>query len=111
MSCDSNYSISGAFFEDLTHVIKIFGDNMISHVFLEIIKIMKFKDKSNRSFLQDPSDLPKSPPKLKEYFIMTIIKRTCQFVEKKLRGDSSGHDWWHNWCKVLPYCDLILCEK
>ena len=26
---------------------------------------------------------------------MTIIKRTCQFVEKKLRGDSSGHDWWH----------------
>ena len=24
-----------------------------------------------------------------------IIDETCQFVEEKLSGDSSGHDWWH----------------
>ena len=26
---------------------------------------------------------------------MTIIDKTCLFVEKKLAGDGSGHDWWH----------------
>ena len=26
---------------------------------------------------------------------MTIINKTCQFVEGKLAGDGSGHDWWH----------------
>jgi uncharacterized protein len=26
---------------------------------------------------------------------MSIINKTCQFVEQKLAGDSSGHDWWH----------------
>ena len=24
-----------------------------------------------------------------------IIGETCQFVEEKLAGDGSGHDWWH----------------
>ena len=26
---------------------------------------------------------------------MSIIEKTCQFVEQKLAGDGSGHDWWH----------------
>jgi uncharacterized protein len=26
---------------------------------------------------------------------MTIINKTCQFIEEKLAGDGSGHDWWH----------------
>ena len=26
---------------------------------------------------------------------MFIIEKTCQFVEQKLAGDGSGHDWWH----------------
>ncbi len=26
---------------------------------------------------------------------MSIIDSTCQFVEQKLAGDGSGHDWWH----------------
>ena len=26
---------------------------------------------------------------------MTIINKTCLFVEEKLAGDGSGHDWWH----------------
>ena len=26
---------------------------------------------------------------------MPIINKTCQFVEQKLAGDGSGHDWWH----------------
>ena len=26
---------------------------------------------------------------------MPIIDKTCQFVEQKLAGDGSGHDWWH----------------
>ena len=26
---------------------------------------------------------------------MPIINKTCQFVEHKLAGDGSGHDWWH----------------
>lgn len=26
---------------------------------------------------------------------MTIIDKTCRFVEEKLAGDGSGHDWWH----------------
>ena len=26
---------------------------------------------------------------------MYIIDKTCQFVEQKLAGDGSGHDWWH----------------
>jgi len=26
---------------------------------------------------------------------MPIINKTCRFVEEKLAGDSSGHDWWH----------------
>ena len=26
---------------------------------------------------------------------MSIIDKTCQFVEQKLAGDGSGHDWWH----------------
>jgi len=26
---------------------------------------------------------------------MPIIDKTCQFVEEKLAGDGSGHDWWH----------------
>jgi uncharacterized protein len=26
---------------------------------------------------------------------MSITDKTCQFVEQKLAGDSSGHDWWH----------------
>ena len=25
----------------------------------------------------------------------SIISKTCKFVENKLSGDSSGHDWWH----------------
>ena len=25
----------------------------------------------------------------------SIIDKTCQFVEEKLAGDGSGHDWWH----------------
>ena len=25
----------------------------------------------------------------------TIIDKTCKFVEDKLSGDGSGHDWWH----------------
>ena len=31
------------------------------------------------------------------YTIMTIsiIDKTCQFVEEKLAGEGSGHDWWH----------------
>ncbi|MBT3415924.1 MAG: HD domain-containing protein [Nitrospina sp.] len=24
-----------------------------------------------------------------------IIDKTCRFVEEKLAGDGSGHDWWH----------------
>jgi uncharacterized protein len=26
---------------------------------------------------------------------MPIKNKTCRFVEEKLAGDSSGHDWWH----------------
>jgi uncharacterized protein len=26
---------------------------------------------------------------------ISIIDKTCQFVEAKLAGDGSGHDWWH----------------
>ena len=26
---------------------------------------------------------------------VSIIEKTCQFVEDKLAGDGSGHDWWH----------------
>jgi uncharacterized protein len=26
---------------------------------------------------------------------MSIIEKTCHFVEHKLAGDGSGHDWWH----------------
>ena len=26
---------------------------------------------------------------------MSIIDKTCQFVDQKLAGDGSGHDWWH----------------
>jgi uncharacterized protein len=26
---------------------------------------------------------------------ISIIDKTCQFVEAKLSGDGSGHDWWH----------------
>lgn len=26
---------------------------------------------------------------------MSIVNKTCQFVEQKLEGDGSGHDWWH----------------
>ena len=26
---------------------------------------------------------------------MSIIDETCQFVDQKLAGDGSGHDWWH----------------
>ena len=26
---------------------------------------------------------------------MSIIDKTCHFVEQKLADDSSGHDWWH----------------
>jgi uncharacterized protein len=26
---------------------------------------------------------------------MSIIDKTCHFVEQKLAADSSGHDWWH----------------
>ncbi len=26
---------------------------------------------------------------------MPIIDKTCHFVEQKLAGDGSGHDWWH----------------
>jgi uncharacterized protein len=26
---------------------------------------------------------------------MSIIDKTCQFVEGKLAGEGSGHDWWH----------------
>ncbi len=26
---------------------------------------------------------------------VSIIEKTCQFVEHKLAGDGSGHDWWH----------------
>ena len=25
----------------------------------------------------------------------SIISKTCKFVEKRLAGDGSGHDWWH----------------
>ena len=25
----------------------------------------------------------------------SIINKTCKFVEDKLSGDGSGHDWWH----------------
>jgi uncharacterized protein len=25
----------------------------------------------------------------------SIIDKTCKFVENKLSGDGSGHDWWH----------------
>mgnify|MGYP003321219611 FL=1 len=25
----------------------------------------------------------------------SIISKTCEFVENKLEGDGSGHDWWH----------------
>ena len=25
----------------------------------------------------------------------SIISKTCEFVENKLAGDGSGHDWWH----------------
>ena len=25
----------------------------------------------------------------------SIIDKTCQFVEDRLSGDGSGHDWWH----------------
>ena len=25
----------------------------------------------------------------------SIISKTCKFVENKLAGDGSGHDWWH----------------
>jgi uncharacterized protein len=26
---------------------------------------------------------------------LSIIDKTCQFVEQKLAGEGSGHDWWH----------------
>ncbi|MFP6638011.1 MAG: HD domain-containing protein [Nitrospinaceae bacterium] len=26
---------------------------------------------------------------------ISIIDKTCQFVEEKLAGEGSGHDWWH----------------
>lgn len=26
-----------------------------------------------------------------------IIKKTADYVRKKLEGESSGHDWWHTW--------------
>ena len=25
----------------------------------------------------------------------SIISKTCKFVENRLAGDGSGHDWWH----------------
>ena len=25
----------------------------------------------------------------------SIIDKTCRFVEEKLAGEASGHDWWH----------------
>jgi len=34
---------------------------------------------------------------MKQQYTMTssIIDKTCQFVEGKLAGEASGHDWWH----------------
>ena len=26
---------------------------------------------------------------------ISLIDKTCQFVEEKLAGEGSGHDWWH----------------
>ena len=35
------------------------------------------------------------PPPPKLGMASSIIDKTCKFVEDKLSGDGSGHDWWH----------------
>jgi uncharacterized protein len=41
---------------------------------------------------------------------MTIINKTCQFVEEKLAGDGSGHDWWHIY-RVWNLAKIISAQE
>ena len=39
-----------------------------------------------------------------------IISKTCKFVENKLAGDGSGHDWWHIF-RVWTLAKKIAAEE
>ena len=39
-----------------------------------------------------------------------IISKTCKFVENKLAGDGSGHDWWHIY-RVWTLAKKIATEE
>ena len=39
-----------------------------------------------------------------------IINKTCAFVENKLAGDGSGHDWWHIY-RVWTVAKTIAAEE
>ena len=39
-----------------------------------------------------------------------IISKTCKFVEDKLAGDGSGHDWWHIY-RVWTLAKKIATEE
>ena len=40
----------------------------------------------------------------------SIISKTCKFVENRLAGDGSGHDWWHIF-RVWPLAKKIAVEE
>ena len=40
----------------------------------------------------------------------SIISKTCKFVENKLAGDGSGHDWWHIF-RVWTLAKKIAAEE
>ena len=40
----------------------------------------------------------------------SIISKTCKFVESKLAGDGSGHDWWHIF-RVCTLAKKIAAEE
>ena len=40
----------------------------------------------------------------------SIINKTCAFVENKLAGDGSGHDWWHIY-RVWTIAKTIAAEE
>ena len=40
----------------------------------------------------------------------SIVNKTCAFVENKLAGDGSGHDWWHIY-RVWTIAKTIAAEE
>ena len=40
----------------------------------------------------------------------SIVDKTCEFVENKLAGDGSGHDWWHIF-RVWTVAKKIAAEE